>query len=107
MQHRSEPRTGRHGLEDQMADSGFLESAEVDSHRLSGPSAALCLTLELGSEPQAPLMEHWFPGGEILLPKPVQQSFPASGSFPMSQSSGGQSIGASASASVLPMSVQG
>ena len=33
------------------------------------------------------------------------QSFPSSGSFPMSQffSSGGQSIGASASASVLPM----
>ena len=37
------------------------------------------------------------------------QSFPASGSFPMSQffASGGQSIGASASASVLPMSIQG
>ena len=35
------------------------------------------------------------------------QSFPASGSFPKSQfSSGGQSIGASASASVLPMSIQ-
>ena len=36
------------------------------------------------------------------------QSFPASGSFPMSQlfSSGGQSIGASASASVLPMNTQ-
>jgi len=36
------------------------------------------------------------------------QSFPASGSFPMSQSfaSGGQSIGVSASASVLPMNVQ-
>ena len=35
------------------------------------------------------------------------QSFPASGSFPMSQffSSGGQSIGASASASVLPISL--
>ena len=35
-------------------------------------------------------------------------SFPASGSFPMSQFfiSGGQSIGASASASVLPMNVQ-
>ena len=35
-------------------------------------------------------------------------SFPASGSFPMSQffSSGGQSIGASASASVLPMNIQ-
>ena len=37
------------------------------------------------------------------------QSFPESGSFPMSRlfTSGGQSIGASASASVLPMSIQG
>ena len=37
------------------------------------------------------------------------QSVPASGSFPMSQffKSGGQSIGASASASVLPMNIQG
>ena len=36
------------------------------------------------------------------------QSFPASGSFPMSQffSSGGQRIGVSASASVLPMNIQ-
>ena len=36
-------------------------------------------------------------------------SFPASGSFPMSQlfTSGGQSTGASASASVLPMNIQG
>ena len=35
------------------------------------------------------------------------QSFPASGSFPMSQffASGGQSIGASATASVLPMNI--
>ena len=37
------------------------------------------------------------------------QSFPALGSFPISQlfKSGGQSIGASASASVLPMNIQG
>ena len=37
------------------------------------------------------------------------QSFPASGSFPMGHSlaSGGQSIGASASAPVLPMNIQG
>ena len=37
------------------------------------------------------------------------QFFPASGSFPVSQlfTSGGQSIGASASASVLPMNIQG
>jgi len=37
------------------------------------------------------------------------QSFPASGSFPVSQffASGGQSTGASASLSVLPMNIQG
>ena len=37
------------------------------------------------------------------------QSFPASGSFPVSQffAWGGQSIGVSASASVLPMNIQG
>ena len=37
------------------------------------------------------------------------QSFPASGSFPMSQllASGGQSIGVSASTSVFPMTIQG
>ena len=37
------------------------------------------------------------------------QCFPASGSFPVSQliTSSGQSIGASASASVLPISIQG
>ena len=37
------------------------------------------------------------------------QSFPASGSFPMSQlfTSGGQSIGASVSASVLPLNIPG
>ena len=37
------------------------------------------------------------------------QSFPASGSFPVSQlfTSGGQSIGVSASASVLPINIQG
>ena len=36
------------------------------------------------------------------------QSFPASGSFPVSQffSSGGQNIGVSASASILPMNIQ-
>ena len=36
------------------------------------------------------------------------QSFPATGSFPMSQlfTTGGQSIGASASASVLPVNIQ-
>ena len=44
-----------------------------------------------------------------VIPFSCLQSFPASGSFLMSQlfTSGGQSIGASASASVLPMNFQG
>ena len=44
-----------------------------------------------------------------VIHSPPALSFPATGSFSMSQSfiSGGQSIGDSASASVLPMSIQG
>ena len=51
------------------------------------------------------------PSSHLILWHPLSscpQSFPALGSFPMSQlfTSGGQSIGASASASVLPMITQ-
>ena len=51
------------------------------------------------------------PSNHLILCYPfllLLQSFPASGSFPMIQffASGGQSIGASASASVLPMNIQ-
>ena len=44
----------------------------------------------------------------VILYSSCLQSFPASGSFPKSQffTSGGQSIGVSASASVLPMNIQ-
>ena len=52
------------------------------------------------------------PSNHLILCHPLSfclLSFPASRSFPMSQffTSGGQSIGASASASVPPMSIQG
>ena len=51
------------------------------------------------------------PSNHLLLCLPLlrPQSFPASGSFPMSWlfASGGQTVGASASASVLPMNIQG
>ena len=56
--------------------------------------------------------ESVMPSNHLILCCPLLllllQSFPASGSFPMSQffSSGGQSIGVSASASVLPMNMQ-
>ena len=52
------------------------------------------------------------PSNHLILNRPLPLlpwSFPASGSFPMSQlfASGNQSIGASASKSVLPMNIQG
>ena len=52
------------------------------------------------------------PSNHLILFTPFSsyiQSFPASGSFPMSQhfASGGQSLGASISASVLPIYIQG
>ena len=56
---------------------------------------------------------HWVsdaiqPSHPLSSPSPCLQSFPASGSFQMSQFfiSGGQSIGVSASASVLPVNIQ-
>ena len=56
-------------------------------------------------------IESVMPSNHLILSRPLlllPQSFPASGSFPMSQffASGGQGIGVSASASVLPMNIQ-
>ena len=53
-------------------------------------------------------IESVMPSSHLILCHPLLlQSFPPSGSFPRSDfPSGGQSIGASASASVLPMNIQ-
>ena len=56
-------------------------------------------------------IETVMPSNHLILCRPFSscsQSFPASGSFPMSQlfASGGQGIGASATASVLPKNIQ-
>ena len=56
-------------------------------------------------------IESVMPSNHLMLCCPLSsslQSYPASGSFPMSQFfvSGGQSIGVSASTSVLPMNIQ-
>ena len=56
-------------------------------------------------------IESMMPSNHLILCRPLlflPSVFSASGSFPMSQffTSGGQSIGASASASVLPMNIQ-
>ena len=74
MQHRSEPRTGRHCLEDPTADSGYLESVEVSSHRLSGPSSPEGSWMS--SQDERSLLNHantlgfLAPGGEEFNPGP-------------------------------------
>ena len=69
--------------------------------------ASLCFTISMfiNSSPN-----QWFHPTILSSVTPFSscpQSFPASGSFPVSRlfASGGQSIGASASASVLPMNI--
>ena len=60
----------------------------------------------------AQICVHWVPDGiqpsSVVSSSSCLQSFPTSGSFLMSQllASGGQSIGASVSASLLPMNIQ-
>ena len=74
--------------------------------RLSCPSPSL------GVCPSSCPLNQWYHptiSFSVALFSFCPQSFSASGSFPMSQlfTSGGQSVGASASASVCPMSIQG
>ena len=61
------------------------------------------------SLPKFMTVESVIPSNHLILCRPLLLPFPASGSFPVSQlfTSGGQSIGASASASVLPVNIQG
>ena len=63
------------------------------------------------SSPKPMSIESVMPSNHLILCRPLLfhlESFPASGSFQMSQlfASGGQSIGVSASTSVLPMNTQ-
>ena len=71
-----------------------------------------CLSLSPGVYSNScPFSQWWHPtiSSSVAPFSSCPQSFPAPGSFPMSRlfASGGQSIGASASASVLPVNIQG
>ena len=72
--------------------------------------ASLSFTTSWSASNSCPLSQWCHPtiSSPVVPFSSCSQSFPASGSFPMSQvfTSGGQSIGASASASVLPMNIQ-
>ena len=82
----------------------FLQPHELQHSRLPCPSPTpgACSN-------SCPLSQWCHPiNSTSVIPFSCLQSFPASGSFPMSQffASGSQSIGVSASASVLPMNIQ-
>ena len=72
--------------------------------------ASLSITNSWSPPNSCPLSRWWHPAisSSVIPFSSCLQSFPASGSFQMSQlfASGGQSIGASASTSVLPMNTQ-
>ena len=78
--------------------------------RTTAHQASLFFTISW-SLPKLMSIELVMPSNHIILccPFSCPPSFPALGSFPMNQlfPSGGQSTGASASASVLPMTIQG
>ena len=83
----------------------LFETPWTAAHQASLFFTISCNLLKLMS------IESVMPSNHLILCRPFSscpQSFPASGSFPMSQffASGDQSIGVSASASVLPMNIQ-
>ena len=86
--------------------SDSLQPHGLQYARLLGPS----LSPDAGSN-SCPLSQwcHWTISSSVAPFSSCLQSFPASGSFPVSQlfTSGGQNFGASASAWVLLMSIQG
>ena len=84
-----------------MSDS--LQPHGLQHHRLSCPLSPGVAHTHVQCIDDAIQLSHPLPP-----PSPHDLTFPASESFQMSQffTSGGQSIGASASASVLPMNIQ-
>ena len=105
--HEQEPQT--------MKKHSFSSVQSLNCVRLCNPMTIACqASLSITNSwslPKHMSIELVMPSSHIILCRPFSscpQSFPTSGSFPMSQlfTSGGQSIGVSASTSVLPMNTQ-
>ena len=90
--------------------SNSLRPHELQHARLLCPSESLVWLPDVWSNSR-PLRQWCHPtiSSSVAPFSYYPQSFPASGSFPMSRifTSGGRSTGASASTSVLPMNIQG
>ena len=92
--------------------SSVIQSCPTLGDRMNCSSQASLSITNSRNPPKSMSIEWMMPSNYLILCHPFSsclQSFPASGSFQMSQlfTSGGQSIGVSASASVLPMNIQG
>ena len=105
---------GKHNTAIQFSSVQFSRSVVSDSSQPHGlqHTRPPCLSPAPGVYPNSCPLSWWcHPAISSSVPpfSSWSQSFPASGSFPMSQlfTSGGQSIVASASASVLPRNIQG
>ena len=88
----------------------LLSQSDSATPWIAACQASLSIT-NSWSSPKLMSIELVMPSSHLILCRPLSscpQSLPASGSFPMSQlfAWGGQSIGVSASASVLPMNTQ-
>ena len=103
----------RHKYIDTRSSVQFSRSVMSDSLQPHGPQHARppCPSPTPGVYPNSCPSSWWCHptiSSSVVPFSSCPQSLPASGSFPMSQlfTSGGQSIGVSASASVLPMNIQ-
>ena len=95
------------------AGNQFSPSVVSESLRLHEPQHTRppCLSPSPRVHPNPCPLSQWCPptiSSSVIPFSSFLKSFPASGSFPMSQlfTSGGQSIGVSASTSILPMNTQ-
>ena len=91
--------------------SSVAQSCPTLCHPMNRSTPGLPVHYQLPESIQIMSIESVMPSSHLILCRPLlvcPQSFPASGSFQMSQlsASGGQNIGISASASVLPMNTQ-
>jgi len=91
--------------------SSVTQSCLILCHPMDCSTPGLPVHHQLSELAQTHSIESVMPSNYLILCRPLlllPSIFPASGSFPMSQlsTSGGQSIGVSALASVLPMSIQ-
>ena len=98
-------------LKDREKVSSVCQSCLILYNTMNRSTPGLPVHHQLPEFTQTHVLESVMPSNHLILCHPLlllPRSFPASGSFPMTQffASGGQNIGVSISTSVLPMNIQ-